>query len=141
MAAKRPVKPSSQAASTRMKAVRRKGTAPELVVASLLRRLGHKVTRNVKSLVGSPDFVLADASVAIFVHGCFWHRHSRCRYATSPKKNRAFWAQKFLDNQSRDRRVAAQLRRQGFRVLTVWECQTRRVGLDMRMRRYLGGTQ
>lgn len=62
--------------------------------------------------------------VVIFVHGCFWHRHPRCRFAYTPKTRNAFWQHKFDMNVARDRRVRRQLRRLGWRVLVVWECQT-----------------
>ena len=74
-------------------------------------------------LPGRPDIVLTKYRAAIFVHGCFWHRHPHCRYATTPASNAAFWQEKFRKNVERDRKKAAELRRLGWRVLTIWECQ------------------
>lgn len=111
--------------SRRMKAVRQRGTKPELAVSEELRarRIRHRL--NVSNLPGSPDIANARRRFAIFVHGCFWHRHAGCRYATSPKSNQAFWEAKFEANRRRDRAKMRALRERSFRVLVVWECQTR----------------
>ena len=76
--------------------------------------------------------------LAVFVHGCFWHRHRGCRACTTPKENAPFWAQKFADNVARDRRKATELRRLGFRVLTVWECQVKSEAKLVQLERKLG---
>jgi DNA mismatch endonuclease (patch repair protein) len=73
-------------------------------------------------LPGRPDLVFPKYKTAVFVHGCFWHRHSRCRFATNPATNVKFWTAKFSENMARDRRVQTQLRREGWRILVVWEC-------------------
>src|SRR5687767_12218395 len=101
------------------------GTCPELAVRRVLRRLRIRVRTNGGGLPGSPDLYDAQRKLAVFVHGCFWHRHRGCPACTTPKDNAGFWAQKFDDNVARDRRKAAELRRLGFRVLTVWECQVK----------------
>lgn len=108
--------------SALMRRVRRSGTAPELEIAAILRELGVRTRRNVKGLPGTPDFANKSRKLAIFVHGCFWHGHKNCRFATMPKRNAAFWAEKIEANRTRDRRKAAALRRAGFRVITVWSC-------------------
>lgn len=109
--------------SARLGRVRQKGTRSELEVRRLLRGLGHHFRVNNRNLPGSPDIANRRRAWAIFVHGCFWHRHPGCRRATTPKRNRAFWEAKFATNQERDRRVVAALRALGFRTITVWECE------------------
>jgi DNA mismatch endonuclease (patch repair protein) len=106
-----------------MARVRQKGTTPELAVREIISRLGMACSTNVKELPGSPDIVDVRRKKAVYVHGCFWHRHAGCAACTTPTRNAAFWAEKFERNVERDTRKAGQLRRLGFRVLTVWECQ------------------
>ena len=111
-----------------MAAIRGRDTGPELAVRSIVHRLGYRFVLNDRSLPGSPDLVLPRLGTVIFVHGCYWHRHPGCRYATTPKSRRAFWQAKFDANVARDRRSSARLRRLGWSVLTVWECQFREPG-------------
>jgi DNA mismatch endonuclease (patch repair protein) len=105
-----------------MARIRQKGTTGERAVAAILQSLGASYRLNVRSLPGSPDFANKSRRWAIFVHGCFWHRHTGCRRATIPKANREFWQTKFADNRNRDARAARILRSTGFRVAIVWEC-------------------
>lgn len=120
------VKPSSTAASQRMMAVRQKNTSPESEIRRELRSLGFQIRCNGPDLPGTPDIVFPDVRVAIFVHGCFWHRHKGCPRATTPKANRAFWTSKFDDNVRRDGRVSRRLRSAGWRVFVIWECQVKK---------------
>jgi DNA mismatch endonuclease, patch repair protein len=126
--------------STLMGGVRQKGTAPELVVQEMLTRLGHAYSTNVRDIPGSPDIVASDHSRAVFVHGCFWHRHPGCRASSTPAQNSEFWQDKFATNVRRDRRNQRELRKLGYRVMTVWECQTKseakRVRLERRLDRF-----
>ncbi|MHC4574088.1 MAG: very short patch repair endonuclease [Planctomycetota bacterium] len=108
-----------------MSRVKNRRTAPEDEVARLLRRLGVRYRRNVKSLAGMPDFVFSSASAVIFVHGCFWHNHSNCNRAKLPKTNKPFWKRKIESNKRRDRRIARSLRQQGWHVFTIWQCSLR----------------
>lgn len=108
-----------------MSRVRTCRTAPEEAVAAMLRQLRVRFRRNVKSLPGNPDLVVAAACTAIFVHGCFWHGHPNCSRATVPKTNRAFWKRKIAGNRRRDVRNARMLRKQGWHVVTVWQCRLR----------------
>ncbi|WP_223154032.1 MULTISPECIES: very short patch repair endonuclease [Bradyrhizobium] len=110
-----------------MARIRQKGTKIELDVASVLRDLGLHYRKNVKKLAGSPDFANRSKRWAVFVHGCFWHHHAGCRRATVPKSNRRFWLNKFRDNKRRDDRSVRLLRRDGYRVVVIWECQERRI--------------
>lgn len=106
-----------------MSRVRQRGTEPELAVRAILGGLGHRFRTNGKGLPGSPDIYSTNGRRAIFVHGCFWHRHPGCKAATTPSRNRKFWQAKFAANTARDRRNVRRLRRLGYGVLTVWECQ------------------
>lgn len=114
------------ARSTRMRSVRRQHTAPELVVRKAAHALGLRFRLHRKDLPGTPDLVFPKHRTALFVHGCFWHRHEHCRKATTPKTRVDFWSQKFERNQERDARNVAKLEALGWRVVVVWECQTRR---------------
>ena len=111
--------------STRMARVRQKATAPELVVRRALRALGQRYRLANRDLDGSPDLANRRARWVIFVHGCFWHRHG-CKATTTPTRNRAFWEAKFARNEARDQRTAAALEARGYRVIVIWECQTKR---------------
>lgn len=106
-----------------MARVRSSRTTLEVRVAEMLRVLGIRYRVRNADLPGSPDLANRRRTWAIFVHGCFWHAHTACTYATLPKRNRAFWAAKLQKNQERDRRVVARLRAMGFRVVIVWECE------------------
>ena len=107
-----------------MSRIRSRDTTPERVVRSILHRLGFRFRLHGRKLPGRPDVVLSKHGVVVLVHGCFWHRHSRCRFAYTPKSNLPFWLRKFEENVARDRRTVKALRAHGWRVLTVWECQT-----------------
>lgn len=107
-----------------MAAIRGRDTKPEMLVRSLVHRMGYRFRLHRKDLPGTPDLVLPGRRKVIFVHGCFWHQHPRCRYATRPATRPEFWAGKLDDNRARDRRVQRELRRQGWDVLVVWECRT-----------------
>lgn len=109
-----------------MRSVRQSGTKAEEQVAVALRSAGHHYRRNVRSLVGSPDFANRHRKWAIFVHGCFWHHHTGCRRGTIPKANLSFWLNKFAANRQRDARAIWRLRKLGFKVLIVWECEAER---------------
>ncbi len=105
-----------------MSKVGRKSTGPEVKLRKALFARGFRYRLNVKKLPGSPDIVLPKYRAAIFVHGCFWHRHEGCRYATMPKSRVEFWTKKFEANVARDRRNVEELLEMGWRVAIVWEC-------------------
>lgn len=113
------------ATSKRMAGIRQKDTAPELIVRRLLSEAGHRYRVRNRDLPGSPDVANRKRKWAIFVHGCYWHRHQGCRRTTTPSRNREFWQRKFARNVERDREALQELRQLGFRVITVWECETR----------------
>lgn len=100
-------------------------TSPEVKVRSLLHALGFRFRLHRKDLPGRPDIVLPRYRTVIFVHGCFWHRHECCRFAYIPKTRRAFWLRKFSSNVERDKKNQLALRKMGWRVVVVWECQLR----------------
>lgn len=108
-----------------MSRIRGKDTGPELRVRQLAYALGFRFRLHRRDLPGSPDLVFASRRKAIFVHGCYWHRHAGCRYAYSPKSNVQFWQAKFAANVARDQIATKALREQGWQVLVIWECETR----------------
>ena len=114
---------SLDARSKLMGRVRGKNTAPELAVRCALHAAGYRFRIHRKDLSGCPDIVLPRYRIAIFVHGCFWHRHASCPASSTPRQNSEFWRNKFANNVRRDRRNARQLRKLGYRVMTIWECQ------------------
>lgn len=111
--------------SERMSRVRCKDTRPELVVRSLVHRLGYRFRLHDTTLPGRPDLVLRRHLKVIFVHGCFWHRHRGCPGNRLPKSRKAFWRHKLDGNKRRDGLVKSRLTRLGWRYLVVWECETR----------------
>lgn len=123
------------ARSERMSRVRRKDTKPELVVRRLIHGMGYRYRLQACELPGRPDLVFRPRRKAIFVHGCFWHRHSdpACKLARLPKSRPEFWLPKLEANRQRDERNEAALRDQGWGVLTIWECQLGRLD-DLRGR-------
>jgi DNA mismatch endonuclease (patch repair protein) len=106
-----------------MRRQRQKDTQPEILVRRALHRLGHRFRVQNRDLPGSPDAANRKRRWAVFVHGCYWHAHEGCPRHTIPKRNRAFWLEKFRANRARDERAAAELREQGYRVFTIWECE------------------
>ena len=108
-----------------MSRIRAKNTKPERCVRSLLHRMGFRFRLHRRELPGSPDIVLPGRRTVVLVNGCYWHRHQGCRFAYTPKSNREFWQSKFDKNVERDLLQNAQLRQLGWRVVTVWECETK----------------
>ena len=108
-----------------MSHVHGKDTVPELRVRSLMHQAGYRYRLHVSGMPGKPDVVLPRYRTAVFVNGCFWHRHPGCKHASTPKTNVGYWAQKFERNVSRDEETHAALRREGWTVVVIWECQTR----------------
>jgi DNA mismatch endonuclease, patch repair protein len=115
---------SKERRSWNMSRIRSADTGPERVVRSALHRLGYRFRLNRTDLPGKPDAVLPRYKVAVFVHGCFWHRHPGCRFAYTPKSRTDFWQAKFRANQARDKKVRRLLRALGWRYVTIWECLT-----------------
>ena len=106
-----------------MRAVKSRGTGPELAVRRLIWGLGARYRLNRADLPGKPDIVLAGRRLAIFVHGCFWHGHDCARGARVPKTNRDYWLAKVARNRARDAAARNALEVGGWRVEIVWECE------------------
>jgi DNA mismatch endonuclease (patch repair protein) len=120
-----------------MQAVHGKNTAPELFVRSMLHRLGYRFRLHRKDLPGTPDIVFPRRRSVIFVHGCFWHGHN-CPRGNPPSSNADFWLRKIASNRERDGRTQKRLRKDGWKVLTVWECETRnQCQLEQRVSQFL----
>lgn len=115
----------SQTRSRMMAGIRGKDTKPELILRRSLHALGFRYRLHVKGISGKPDLVLPKYRAVIFVHGCFWHRHPDCRYASTPSTRPEFWASKFAANVARDNAVRSNLLLDGWRVATIWECAMR----------------
>ena len=111
--------------SRMMAGIRARDTRPERILRSSLHRRGLRYRLHVGKLPGKPDLVFPRFRAAIFVHGCFWHHHAGCRYASTPATRSEFWEAKFADNVARDIRNRASLQEMGWRVAVVWECSLR----------------
>ena len=124
--------------SARMALVRGKDTKPELLVRRLVHGLGYRYRLHRRDLPGTPDLVFPGRGKVIMVHGCFWHRHEGCALARLPKSRGDFWLPKLTTNAERDASNTRALRRLGWGVMTIWECQLRdTAALASRIRRFL----
>lgn len=124
--------------SARMALVHAKDTKPELAVRRLTHGLGYRYRLHRRDLPGTPDLVFPGRGKIILVHGCFWHRHMDCALARLPKSRMDFWLPKLTANAERDARNLRALRRLGWSVMTIWECQARDTArLARRIRRHL----
>lgn len=119
-------RPASALTSRRMARVKNQGTAPEMIVRKVLFGLGLRYRTANRDLPGSPDLANRRGRWAVFVHGCFWHRHQACARASVPRRNAAYWQAKFQRNVVRDAQAQASLRRAGWRVFVIWECSAER---------------
>ena len=108
-----------------MSRIRAKNTKPEKIVRSTIHRMGYRFSLHNKGLPGKPDITLPKYKTVIFVHGCFWHRHENCKYSTTPKSNVDFWTNKFEDNIKRDQSNYEALRKIGWKVVVIWECEVK----------------
>ena len=116
---------SEERRSWNMSRIKGKDTKPELVVRSILHKMGYRFRLHKKELPGKPDIVLPKYKAVIFVHGCFWHRHKGCKYAYNPKSRVSFWKNKFAETVKRDKQHLKQLKENGWEVFIVWECETK----------------
>jgi DNA mismatch endonuclease, patch repair protein len=125
--------------SANMAAIKGRDTTPEMAVRRLLHRMGYRFRLHRRDLPGNPDVVLAKHKAAILVHGCFWHQHDAARRkARKPKSNQGYWLPKLKRNGERDARNTEALSEAGWRVLKVWECETRdSAGLERKLARFL----
>ena len=118
---------SPEERSRNMAAIRSKNTKPEIYFRKLLFAQGYRYSLNSKQIPGHPDIYLRKYNTAIFIHGCFWHRHSGCKYAYMPKSRVEFWQKKFEANVKRDYIVRIELQDKGIKCLIVWECTVKRM--------------
>lgn len=124
--------------SERMRLVRSSDTKPEVLLRRLVWSLGYRYRKNRSDLIGNPDLAFISRKRAIFLHGCFWHRHQCPAGTRTPKSRIDFWATKFERNVLRDAAVMKQLKSAGWQALVIWECQlTNRSGVERRVRRFL----
>ena len=131
---------TSERRSALMSKVRGKNTTPEIVVRKLAHRLGFRFRLHRRDLPGSPDIVFPSRRAVIFVHGCFWHGHE-CSKGRLPKSNQAFWSEKIERNKERDGQNARALRRLGWRVLAIWQCELKDAArVERRLVRFLSTT-
>jgi DNA mismatch endonuclease (patch repair protein) len=128
---------SEESRSALMSRIGGKNTAPEMIVRKLLHSLGFRFRLHRRDLPGTPDIVLPRLKTAVFVHGCFWHGHG-CKIGLPPKSRQEYWLPKIERNKARDVEKATALEAQGWRVLEIWQCETRdSVGLAGRLAREL----
>jgi DNA mismatch endonuclease (patch repair protein) len=131
---------SKEKRSRNMAAIKAKNTQPELLLRSYLHRQGYRYSLHNKSLPGKPDIFMRKHSVVIFVHGCFWHQHLGCEDAGIPKSNKRFWLLKLKSNVERDKKNIKELKKMGYKVFVVWECEINRKfknSLEKRIRSFL----
>lgn len=119
-----------------MRRVRSRGTKPEIFVRSIMRRWGVKYRSCARRLPGQPDLTIVGQHKAILVHGCFWHGH-HCEAGKLPKSNRPYWKNKQARNARRDSQNTRALRLKGWKVIVIWECETRGTRVESKLRRFL----
>ena len=111
--------------SWNMSKIRGKNTKPEMLVRSVLHKMGYRFRIHRQNLPGTPDIVLPKYKTVIFVHGCYWHRHSGCKRCTTPSSNKKYWLKKFQRNIEKDRENVKELKQLGWDVLIIWECEVK----------------
>ena len=117
----------SEQRSRNMSAIKSKNTKPEIKVRKVLHSMGYRFRLHRKDLPGSPDIVLPKYKTVIFVHGCFWHRHENCKYASTPKTRKEFWESKFKANVKRDFEIQEKINILDWRTVVIWECETKNI--------------
>ncbi len=128
--------------SERMSRIKSKNSKAEVRVRQIVHRMGFRYRLHNPTLPGKPDLVLRQHNKIIFIHGCYWHRHGKCRRLTIPESNAEFWQRKFQQNIERDQRIAKQLADLGWKVLVVWECETKdEESLKRKLKRFLSGVK
>ncbi|MBR4400581.1 MAG: DNA mismatch endonuclease Vsr [Synergistes sp.] len=118
---------SPEARSKNMAAIKNRNTEPEVFFRRKLFSIGLRYRINSKKVIGHPDLWLKKYNTAVFIHGCFWHRHNGCKYSTTPETRKDFWLQKFGNNIRRDKYVKEELKRRGIKTLIVWECTVKKM--------------
>lgn len=123
--------------SRNMAAIKSKNTKPEILVRKFLHANGYRYKLHDKTLFGKPDIVLPKYKTIIFVHGCFWHGHHNCKYATIPKTRTEWWTAKINRNKKTDKINTGKLRKEGWKIITVWECSLKKNKLQTTFNRLL----
>ena len=113
--------------SWNMSLIRSADTKPEIIVRKLLHSLGYRFRLHKKDLPGKPDIVLKKYKTVIFVQGCFWHQHKGCKRSNIPKSNKSYWKPKLEHNTKRDKQHKQSLRKAGWKVIAIWECEIKTV--------------
>ena len=121
----------SEQRSRNMSAIKSKNTKPEIKVRKVLHSMGYRFRLHSKDLPGSPDIVLPKYKTVIFVHGCFWHRHQNCKYASTPKTRKEFWNKKFNENINRDKINQENLSSKGWKIIIIWECEIKNKKINL----------
>jgi DNA mismatch endonuclease, patch repair protein len=114
---------SPQQRSYNMRQIRNSNTKPELLVRKYLHKLGFRYSLHKKTLPGKPDIVLPKYKTIIFIHGCFWHGHTSCKYFSIPKTRTKWWTDKITNNKTNDAKAVKALKKEGWKVLVIWECK------------------
>lgn len=113
--------------SRNMAAIHSVNTIPEIYLRKLLFSKGYRYSINFKKLPGHPDIYLRKYNIAVFIHGCFWHRHEGCKYSSTPKSKVEYWNKKFEMNINRDRVVKEELKNANVKCLVIWECSIKKM--------------
>lgn len=113
--------------SWNMSRITSKNTKPEIIVRSALHKAGFRFRLHGKDLPGAPDIVLPKYKTVVFVHGCYWHVHKGCKRSNLPKSNLLYWTVKFEKNIQRDKKLKKELKKMGYNVYVIWECQTKKI--------------
>ena len=121
---------SKEERSRNMAEIRSKNTRPELFIRSELHKRGFRFRVNFNAVEGHPDIYFTRKRIAVFVHGCYWHRHPGCKFSYTPKSNVDFWMKKFAGNVERDKKVMRILQSEGVRTILIWECTIKRMMSD-----------
>jgi DNA mismatch endonuclease (patch repair protein) len=130
--------PASRQRSELMSRIRQRGTSLELTVRKALLELSVPYESNATGLAGTPDIANREQKWVVFINGCFWHGHAKCQHGRPPKSNSTFWREKISANRKRDRRNISELQSDGYRVLTLWECELdNRLSLSQRLEMFL----
>ena len=128
----------SEQRSRNMSSIKSKNTKPEIKVRKVLHSMGYRFRLHRKDLPGSPDIVLPKYKTVIFVHGCFWHRHENCKYASNPKTRKEFWENKFKTNVKRDKEIQEKIKNIGWKSVVIWECEVRNIeSIEEKIKRFL----
>lgn len=121
-----------------MSRIRSRDTKPEMIVRRLTHGMGYRYRLHDRTLPGCPDLVFRKRGKVVFVHGCFWHRHAKCQFATVPKSRVEFWEAKLTANRNRDKKNLRKLKKLGWSILVIWECELGDEGLlKDRIRQFL----